>query len=152
MAWSKLNLFVAWVLIPQTLAMGWIAAVGQFVLEVLGHELNVEALPCRMIGVLLVIMVVFLVQYYRPIITALGDAARPTYRIGHRFILASNVLAALLFIYPFFTYLQLITHPDLIMIMSKFAVAFGYMAIGGWALGFPLVYQSGQPDEAVPSE
>ena len=51
----ELNIFLAWFLIPQTLAMGWVAAAGRLVLELFGIVTEEQAIPGRIVGALLLL-------------------------------------------------------------------------------------------------
>ena len=57
-----LNIFMAWFLIPQTLAMGWVAFVGRMALELFGVITQEEGIPGRIVGALLLLGVVFVVR------------------------------------------------------------------------------------------
>ena len=61
------------------------------------------------------------------------------FRFGHHFVLAANLLAVILFIFPFFHHL--IEQPNVVLVLSKIAIASGYIAVAGWAVGFSLIYQ-----------
>lgn len=54
----ELNIFMAWFLIPQTLTMGWVAAVGRMLLELFGTVTQEEGVPGRIVGALLLLGVV----------------------------------------------------------------------------------------------
>ena len=138
---ARINLFAAWFLIPQTLAMGWMAAVGRGVLSLSGVETPEEGVPGRIVGALLLFGAVFLAQYF------LGGRLPPDgkpegngFRAGHRLVLAANLLAAMLFIFPFVHHL--VESRGAAMVLSKLAIAFGYIAVVGWAVGFSFIYQS----------
>ncbi len=138
---ARINLFAAWFLIPQTLAMGWVVAVGRAVLSLSGVETPEEGIPGRIVGALLLFGTVFLAQYF------LGGRLPPHgkpegngFRPGHRLVLAANLLAAMLFIFPLAHHLM--ESRGAAMVLSKLAVAFGYIAVVGWAVGFSFIYQS----------
>ncbi|HEY6095980.1 MAG TPA: hypothetical protein VIU93_13605 [Gallionellaceae bacterium] len=144
---ANINIFAAWFLIPHTLAMGWVAFAGRMVLEVFGMSTHEEAVPGRIVGALLVLAAVFLVQTFRGSLAPLGNPAGKGYLFGHRLVLAANILAALLFVFPFVW--QFIGHRDVVMVLSKFAVAFGYWVMALWAVGFSFIYQSSLPVKAA---
>lgn len=144
---ANINIFAAWFLIPHTLAMGWVAFAGRMVLEVFGMSTLEEGIPGRIVGALLVLAAVFLVQSFRGELAPLGNPAGKGYMVGHRLVLAANILAGLLFIFPY-TW-QLIGHRDVVMVLSKFAIAFGYWVMALWAIGFSLIYQSSLPIKAA---
>lgn len=144
---ARINLFAAWFLIPQTLAMGWVAAVGRIVLSVSGVETQVENIPGRIVGALLLFGAVFLAQHFRGSLPPEGKPEGNGFRFGHRLVLAGNLLAVMLFIFPF-AY-RLIESRDVVMVLSKFAIAFGYIAVAGWAVGFSLIYQSALPNQSA---
>jgi hypothetical protein len=140
----NLNIFMAWFLIPQTLAMGWVAATGRMLLELFGADTQEEGIPGRIAGALLLLGVVLVVRSMRggtlPIV---GNPDGNGYRLGHRLILTGNILAAALFIF------QLAWHwlpsPDVVMVLAQFTSAFGYWVMPLWAVGFSFIYQSTQP-------
>jgi hypothetical protein len=59
---SELNIFIAWFLIPQTLAMGWLAAVGRILLELFGIVTQEQGIPGRIMGALLLLGVVLILR------------------------------------------------------------------------------------------
>ncbi len=139
----ELNIFVAWFLIPQTLAMGWVAAVGRVVLELFGTDTQEEGIPGRIVGALLLLGTVFVLRrLLGGILPIVGDPDGKGYRWGHRLILIGNILAAALFVF------QMAWHwlpsPDVVMVLAQFTSAFGYWVMPLWAVGFSLLYQSTQ--------
>lgn len=146
MKFSKLNLFAAWFFIPETLAMGWVAFAGRMLLELLGVNTEEEGIPGRLVGALLLLGVVSVVQVMRGSLAPVGNAAGQGYRFGHRLVLAANILAALLFIFPFTWYL--LPNRDVVMVYAKFADAFGYWVMAMWGIGFSFIYQSGLPGKS----
>lgn len=139
-----LNIFMAWFLIPQTLAMGWVAFVGRMALELFGVITQEEGIPGRIVGALLLLGVVFVVRrLLGGTLPIVGNPDGNGYRFGHRLILTGNILAAALFIF------QLTWHwmpsPDVIMVLAQFTSAFGYWVMPLWAVGFSFIYQSTQP-------
>ena len=138
---------MAWFLIPQTLAMGWVAAVGRMLLELFGTETHEEGIPGRIVGALLLLGVVLVLRrLFGGILPIVGNPNGNGYRVGHRLILAANILAAALFIF------QLVWHwipsPDVVMVLAQFTSAFGYWVMALWAAGFSLIYQSTLPAQS----
>lgn len=142
---ARINLFLAWFFIPQTLAMGWVAAVGRVLLETLGVATHEGDIPGRMVGALLLLMVVYMVFHFRGSLPPEGKSGGSGYRFGHRAVLLGNVLAALLFVFHFFA--PGIDGYNTHLILSKFTTAFGYWAMGCWAVGFSFLYQSSLPQQ-----
>jgi hypothetical protein len=139
----NLNIFMAWFLIPQTLAMGWVAFIGRMVLELFGIVTQEEAIPGRIVGALVLLCAVFVARILMGgVLPLVGNPCGKGYRAGHRLIFTANILAASLFVF------QLTWHwlpnPDVIMIMATFTSAFGYWVMALWAIGFSLIYQSTQ--------
>ncbi len=135
---------MAWVLIPQTLAMGWVAAVGRVPLDLFGADTQEEGIPGRIVGALLLLVVVFAVRrLLGGTLPVVGNPEGNGYRLGHRLILTANILAAALFVF------QLTWHwmpsPDVVMVLAQFTSAFGYWVMPLWAVGFSFIYQSTQP-------
>lgn len=142
---ARLNLFLAWFFIPQTLAMGWLAAIGRSVLEMLGAITPEEAIPGRIVGALLLFGVLFVVQHFRGCLPPQGKEGGAGYLFGHRLLLVGNVMAALLFMFHFFA--AAIGDYNTHLILEKVTTAFGYLALGCFAIGFSLLYQSSLPQE-----
>ena len=145
---ARINLFLAWFMIPQTLAMGWVAAAGRLVLSLCGIETQEEDIPGRIVGALLLFGVVFVVQHFRGSLPPEGKPEGNGYRLGHRLVLAASLLAVSLFIFQL-TH-RLIESRDVVLVLSKFAIGFGYIAMAGWAVGFSLIYQSALPSQSTP--
>lgn len=141
---ARINLFVAWFLIPQTLAMGQVAAIGRVTLELLGAVTQEGDIPGRMVGALLLFGAVYLVLHFRGSLPPEGQAEGKGFQLGQRFLLAGNVLAGLLFIFQFTA--SLFASRDILMVLTSFTTAFGYWAMACWVAGFSLVYQSALPD------
>jgi hypothetical protein len=139
----KINLFLAWFFIPQTLAMGWVAAIGRVVLELLGATTQEGDIPSRMTGALLLFGAVYSVQYFRGSLPPEGNPDGNGFRIGHRLVMTGNLLAGLLFIFPFIS--LLIENSDVLMVLSRFTTAFGYWVMAFWVVGFSFLYQSSLP-------
>ncbi len=152
--WQKANMFMAWFFIPQTLAMGWVAAVGRVVLELLGADTIEGDIPGRLVGALLLLGAVYTFQHFRGALPPVGNPQGNGFRFGHRVLLAANVLAGLLFIFQL-TF-PLIESRDLHLVLDRFTTAFGYWVMAMWMIGFSFVYQSAlaksQPQTSVPSQ
>lgn len=146
---ARINLFFAWFFIPQTLAMGWVAAVGRIVLEVLGTDTYEGDIPGRMVGAVLLLGAIYLFLHYRGSLPPEGKPEGNGYRIGHRSVLLGNVLAAMLFVFQFVA--PLIDGYNTHLILDNFTTAFGYWAMACWVVGFSLLYQSAQPRQSEPS-
>jgi hypothetical protein len=138
-----MNLFMAWFFIPQTLAMGWVAAVGRVVLELLGATTQEGDIPSRMAGALLLFGAVYAVQYFRGSLPPEGNPEGNGFRFGHRLVMAGNLFAALLFIFELTNFM--IDNRDVMMVLNKFTTAFGYWVMAFWVVGFSFLYQSSLP-------
>ncbi len=143
MKYPNLNLFMAWFLIAETVTMRWVAMVGRAVLELFGVVTLEGEIPGRLMGAVLLLGVLSVVWVLRRSFPPEGKLGGNGYRFGHRLVLAANVLAALLFIFPFFQ--QFLHNPNAVMLLFKFTNAFGYLVMVLWAIGFSLIYQSGLP-------
>lgn len=142
---ARINLFLAWFFMLQTLAMGWVAAAGRVLLEVLGVQTYEGDIPGRMAGALLLLLVIYLVQHVRGSLPPASDPQGSGYRISHKLLLAGNLMACALFVFQFFA--GSIEGYNTHLILEKFTTAFGYMAMGVFAIGFSMLYQSGLPAE-----
>ena len=67
------------------------------------------------------------------------------YKIGHRVLLAGNILASLLFVFHLFA--SGIESYNTHLVLNTFTTSFGYFAMGCFAIGFSLIYQSSLPQE-----
>ncbi len=140
---ARINLFFTWFFIPQTLAMGWVAGVGRIVLELAGANTHEGDIPGRLVGALLLLGAIYLVLHVRRSLPLEGKPEGQGYRFGHRLLLAANLLAAVLFFFPFTSHL--IENRDVLMVASKLTTAFGYWAMGLWVVGLSFLYQSTLP-------
>ncbi|MFH0934210.1 MAG: hypothetical protein V1879_03325 [Pseudomonadota bacterium] len=145
MKYPNANVFAAWFFMFQTVAMGWVAAAGRVLLEMLGVPTVEGDIPGRIVGALLLLLVVYLVWHFMRGLPPQGKPEGSGFRMGHRLLLIGNVLAALLFVFHFFA--AGIDGYNTHLVLNKFTTAFGYMAMGFFAIGFSLVYQSSLPQE-----
>ena len=139
------NIFAAWFFMPQTLAMGWVAASGNLLLQMLGVPAHEGDVPGRMVGALLLLLVVYLAWHFLRGLPPHGKPEGNGYRIGHRVLLAGNILASLLFVFHFFA--SGIESYNTHLVLDTFTTSFGYFAMGCFAIGFSLVYQSSLPQQ-----
>jgi hypothetical protein len=147
----NLNIFMAWFLIPQTLAMGWVAFVGRMVLELFGVVTLEESIPGRIAGALMLLCAVLVTRRLMGgVLPLIGNPRGKGYRTGHRLIFTANMLAAALFVF------QLTWHwlpnPEVVMVLATFTSAFGYWVMALWAIGFSLIYQSTQETSPASGE
>ena len=134
---------MAWLLIPQTLAMGWVAFGGRMVLELFGMGTQEEGIPGRLVGALLLLIAVFMIRrLLGGTLPIVGNPDGNGYRFGQRLILAGNTLAASLFVFQITWHW--LPNPDVIMLLAQFTDAFGYWVMPIWAIGFSMLYQSTQ--------
>lgn len=134
---------MAWLLIPQTLAMGWVAFGGRMVLELFGMGTQEEGIPGRLAGALLLLIAVFMIRrLLGGTLPIVGNPDGNGYRFGQRLILAGNTLAASLFVFQITWHW--LPNPDVIMLLAQFTDAFGYWVMPIWAIGFSMLYQSTQ--------
>ncbi len=145
MKYPNLNIFAAWFLMVQTLTMGWVAATGRMLLEVLGVATVEGDIPGRLVGAILLFAAVYLVWHFRGSLPPEGKPEGDGYLFGHRLLLVGNVLAASLFVFHFFA--PGIDGYNTHLVLDKFTTSFGYFAMGFFAVGFSLLYQSSLPQE-----
>lgn len=129
----------------QTLAMGWVAAAGNALLEMLGAPTPEGSVAGRMVGALLLLLLIYVVWHFMRGLPPHGKPEGNGYRPGHRILLAGNVLAGLLFAFQFFQ--SGIEDHNTHLVLDTFTTAFGYFAMGCFAIGFSLLYQSSLPQE-----
>jgi hypothetical protein len=138
---SNLNILMAWIVIPQTLAMGWVAFVGCQVLQLFGAATQEEGIPGRIVGLLVLVAVVYSIRYFLGgTLPIEGNPSGNGYRFGHRLIFAANLLAATLFVFQISWHT--LPNPAMVWVLAKLSSAFGYWAMAMWAVGFSFIYQS----------
>jgi hypothetical protein len=140
---SRINLFIAWFLIPQTMAMGFVAAAGRIVLELLGVNTHEGDIPGRLVGAILVLAAVYLILHFRGALFPEGKADGQGYHLGQRLVMIANLLAILFCLYQFTQFL--IENHDLRLVLNGFTDAFGYWVMAFWVVGFSFLYQSSLP-------
>ncbi|MBI5429230.1 MAG: hypothetical protein HY938_02095 [Nitrosomonadales bacterium] len=140
---QKLNLFIAWFFIPLTLVMGFVAAIGRAVLELLGATTHEGDIPGRMAGALLLFGVVYTVLHFRRSLPPEGNPDGKGYRFGHRLVLAGNLLSGMFIVFQFL--FPLVESRDMHLVLNGFTDAFGYWAMAFWVVGFSFLYQSSLP-------
>ena len=145
MKYPNLNLFAAWFFMVQTLAMGWVAAAGRMLLELLGMATTEGDIPGRLVGALLLFAAVFMVWYFRRSLPPQGRPQGNGFVFGHRLLLTGNALAAMLFLFHFFA--PGIAGYNTHLVLDKFTTLFGYLSMGLFAVGFSFIYQSALPQE-----
>ncbi len=145
MKYPNANIFAAWFLMLQTLAMGWVAAMGRLLLELLGVATTEGDIPGRLVGALLLLLIVFLIWYFMHGLPPQGKPEGNGFKAGHRVLLTGNILAGLLFVFHFFA--TSIDSYNTHLILNKFTTSFGYFSMGLFAIGFSLIYQSSLPQE-----
>lgn len=141
---ARINLFVAWFLIPMTLGMEQVGGVGRFVFGIFGITLPEEAVPAYIVGALLLLGAVFVVQHFYGPLPPEGKPEGKGFRFGHRAVLAGNLLAGAMVLFTF-TY-PLIENRDVVVLLSWFTNVFSFIAVSCWAVGFSFLYQSSLPD------
>jgi hypothetical protein len=145
MKYPNLNIYFAWFFLFETMAMAWIAAAGNLVLQMLGVATQAGFIPGRMVGALLLLFAIYLVWYFMRALPLQGKPEGSGYRIGHRMLLAANILACMVFVFQFFE--AAITDHNTHLVLEKITTPFGYLAMAGFAVGFSLIYQSTLPQE-----
>ena len=143
MNFYSVNVFLAWLLMLEVLAMGWIAFVGRMLLELLGVNTHEGDIPGRLVGLVLLFGVLISIELLRGPLKPVGKLDGNGFNWGHRLVLTANVLAAILFCYEFIKPFML--DRTLVLLISNFTDAFGYWVLAMWAIGFSLIYQSALP-------
>ncbi|MFA6063693.1 MAG: hypothetical protein WC736_13975 [Gallionella sp.] len=144
---SRLNLFIAWFLIPQTVAMGFVAVVGRIVLELLGVNTHEGDIPGRLVGAILLLGAVYLILHFRGSLFPEGKPAGRGYLLGQRLVMIANLLAALFCLFQFTQFM--ITSYNVRHLLNGFTDAFGYWVMALWLIGFSFLYQSALPSSAI---
>ncbi len=139
----RINMFIAWFLIPQTLGMGWVAFVGRMVLEVLGVNTHEGDIPGRLVGAILLFGAVYLVLHFRGSLPPEGKPEGKGFGFGQRLVLAANILASCFTLFQFTQFL--IENHDIRLVLNGFTDAFGYWVMALWVIGFSFLYQSSLP-------
>jgi len=144
---SRINLFIAWFLIPQTMAMGFVAAVGRIVLELLGVNTHEGDIPGRLVGAVLLLGAVYLILHFRGSLFPEGKADGRGFQLGQRLVMLANLLAALFCLFQFTQFM--ITSYNVRHLLNGFTDAFGYWVMALWVVGFSFLYQSALPSSAI---
>lgn len=139
----KVNIFMAWFFIPLALAMGFVAAIGRVLLELLGVSTYEGDIPGRLVGALLLFAVVYTIMHFRGSLPPEGKPEGNGFRFGQIMVLAGNVLCGMFVIFQF-TF-PLVDNRDLHHLLDGFTDAFGYWAMACWMVGFSFLYQSSLP-------
>ncbi|HCI52064.1 MAG TPA: hypothetical protein DE312_01825 [Gallionella sp.] len=142
----RINLFIAWFLIPQTLGMGWVAFAGRMLLEVLGVNTHEGDIPGRLVGAVLIFGAVYLILHFRGSLPPEGNSTGKGFGFGQRLVLAANLLASLFCLFQFTQFL--IESHDLRLVLNGFTDAFGYWVMALWVIGFSFLYQSSLPQSS----
>lgn len=145
MKYPNLNTFAAWFFVPQTVGMAWVSGAGTLLLGALSVPAHEGDVPSRIVGALLLLLAVFMVWFFMRGLPPQGKAGGNGYVFGHKLLLAGNVLASCLFVFQFFE--AGIDSHNMHLVLEKFTTAFGYLAMGCFAVGFSLIYQSAMPQE-----
>jgi hypothetical protein len=145
MKYPNVNLFAAWFFLAHMVVMGWVAAIGNFLLELLGVHTQEGFIPGRMVGALLLMFAIYLVFHFMRALPPYGKPEGNGYTIGHRVVFVANILACLLVVFQYFE--PGITDHNTHLILDQFTTFFGYLAMGSFAVGFSLIYQSSLPQE-----
>lgn len=145
MKYPNVNIFAAWFFMAQTIAMGWVAAAGNLLLQMLGVPVQEGFIPGRIVGALLLLFVIYLVWHFMRVLPPQGKPDGNGYKLGHRLVLAGNILACLLFVFQFFA--AGIDSYNTHLVLDKFTTSFGYLSLGCFAIGLSLIYQSALPQE-----
>lgn len=142
---SRINLFLAWFLIPQTLAMGFVAALGRILLEILGVNTHEGDIPGRIVGAILLFAAVYLMLHFRGSLPPEGKPDGKGYQLGQRLLMIANSLAALFILFQFTHFL--IEDRNIWLVLNGFTDAFGYWVMALWLIGFSFLYQSSLPNK-----
>jgi hypothetical protein len=145
MKYPNMNIAAAWFFLTQMVVAAWVAAAGNMLLEMLGVPTQEGFIPGRMVGALLLILIIYLIWHFMRALPPQGKPEGSGYKIGHRVVLAANVFACLLLAFQYFE--SGIAGYNTHLVLDEFATAFGYFAMGCFAVGFSLIYQSSLPQE-----
>jgi len=145
MKYPNVNIFAAWFFLTNMVIAGWVAAAGNLLLEMLGVPTQEGFIPGRMVGALLLLLIIYLVWHFMRALPPQGKPEGSGYRIGHRVVFAANILAFLLLLFQYFE--SGIEGYNTHLVLERFTTAFGYFAMGCYAIGFSLIYQSSLPQE-----
>jgi hypothetical protein len=143
MNFYRVNVFFAWLLMLEVVAMGWIAFVGRMLLELLGVNTHEGDIPGRLVGLILLFGVLVSIQLLLGSLRPVGKPSGNGFGWGHRLVFMANVLAAILFCYEFIKPFML--DRTLVLLIANFTDAFGYWVLAMWAIGFSFIYQSALP-------
>lgn len=138
---AALNLFVAWFLIPETVATRWVDGAGHLLLGLTGNDDLRNDVPARLLGAAVWAVVVAGVWLWRGL-PFVGNPLGKGYGSGHKLVLLGNLLAGVLFVYSFV--FGLFHSHALTLLMSVLALIFGFAAMALWAIGFSITFNSSE--------
>lgn len=142
--WAKINLFVAWFLMLQIPFLDMLVKAGTWLLQILGMPAPLLAQFGWLVGSLMLVSVLLIVRNaMSELPPGVGKREGKGYRIGHRMLLASSVLAFGVYVLPLI--LQGMQSEEVKVTISLFLTDFMYLALAVFGVGISLVYQSAQP-------
>ena len=142
--WAKTNLFVAWFLMVQIPFLNLFTLVGEWLLGVLGMPAPLHGQFGWLVGSLMLVSALLILRNAMgELPPGVGKREGRGYRVGHRMLFASSVLAFGVYILP--VVVGSIHSEDLQVTASLFVTDFMYLALAVFGVGISLIYQSAQP-------
>ena len=148
--WAKINLFVAWFLMLQIFFRNQLTFLGAWLLGILGMPAPLPAQFSWLAGsLILVALLLVLRNVIGELPPGAGKRDGKGYRVGHRFLSASSVLAFGVYILP--VVVERLPNEYLQVTVSMFVIDFMYVSLAVFGVGISLIYQSAQPAPPLPT-
>ena len=142
--WAIINVFVAWFLIGQIFFRNVLNIVGAWLLSTLGMPAPLDEQFSWLVGALLLLAVLLILRNaLGELPPGVGKREGKGYRLGHRVLLASSVLALGVYVLSIF---ESQIHSEFLLVTTvMFVMDFTYIAMALFGVGISLIYQSAQP-------
>ena len=148
--WAKINLFVAWLLMVQIPFLNLFTVVGEWLLGILGMPVSLHAQFGWLVGSLLLVSALLILRTVMgELPPGVGKREGKGYRVGHRMLFASSLLAFGVYILP--VVLRSMHSEAMQVTISLFVTDFMYLALAVFGVGISLIYQSAQPIAPLPT-
>ena len=142
--WAKVNLFVAWFLITQIFLRNVLTILGAWLLFTLGMPAPLHEKFGWLAGSLILVTALFILRHLMgELPPGTGKREGKGYRMGHRVLFASSLLALGVYVLPI---VETNIHSEFMMVtVVMFVMDFTYIAMALFGVGISLIYQSAQP-------
>ena len=145
---ARINLFVAWFLLLQIFFRNMLSEAGAWSLSQMGMPAPLNEQLGWLVAMLILASVLLVIRHVMgELPPGVGKREGKGYKLGHRVLFASSVLAFGVFILPIA--INLIHTEFMQVAVSMFVIDFMYMSMAAFGVGISLIYQSTLPAEAT---